>query len=310
MPRRKWNRRPTGPSSSNPIGKGQVTRTYDLSSGGAIEEKMQRTLLFLMGLAAMIFCCPTVAVSQDYIDPYAFTSPKDTIDLGRYTAILYDHVDSIGRVNSVIGKLAIYDKDERELISHDGGWISNLCAYDTSKLENCNIRDINGDGLEDILVSIYTGGANCCFGANLYSLDDSIRLIFEIESNLRPFDLADLEKDHIPEFIVRDETFAHWKDTYRWYLPILIWRWDGDKYRLANFRFPDYVLQEYGAFTPCDDLWGSAISLSYAGRIAEADSIFLHCWPDSIPGKMGEFRAFKKELEGGKYWQELQQSDW
>jgi hypothetical protein len=284
---------------------------YHLPPDETIEAKMKTTRQFLIIAVAIWLSgsAPSISQGQD-TEPRIFTMPRDTIELGQYMAVIYDYVDSAGHVTSVVGKLVIFKNSIEELVSEDGGGISNLCAYDASRLENCYIRDINGDGLDDILVSIYTGGANCCFGANLYSVGDSLRLIFHIEPNLRYFELVDLEQDHIPEFIVGDENFAHWKDTYREFMPILIWRWDGDKYRLANSRFPDYVMQEYNAADPCDNLWGWVIDLSYAGRVAEADSIFMYCWPDSVPGKIKEFQAFKKRLESGKFWQELQQSDW
>jgi len=277
-----------------------------------IEEKM-RNHAIAAGFALLTVLLGTgiPECSGEDADPYAITAPRDTVFLGDYTAVLFDYVDSAGHVTSVTNELAIYKNGVEKVVLREGGHsIENLCAFDSAILDNCKIRDINGDGIKEIMVAFFTGGANCCFGANLYTAGDSFRLVFRIEPNLRPFDLVDLEKDGVPEIAFRDETFAHWKDTYRVYLPLLIWKWDGEKYRLANFRFSDHVLQDYQKHDPCGDLWNTTIYLSYAGRLNEADSLFMHCWSDTSSDRDAEFKAFKKQLEDGPFWQQLLQSDW
>ena len=123
--------------------------------------------------------------------------------------------------------------------------------------------------------------------------------------------LADLDNDSIPEFMYYDNIFAHWKDCYKCYLPPLIWRWDGEKYRLANYHYSDYILRDYDLSNlPCDQSWETLIMLYYAGKDEIADSLFEVCWPLKSSEKEAEYKAFKRQLGYGQFWTQLQESDW
>ncbi len=278
---------------------------------GQYEVKINVRHLILFNTLLLLGIIHSICSGQDF-DPFALKASEDTVFLGDYIAVRYNYVDSLGRRTSITNELVFYKGSKEVLaITEGASSIDNLCSYDPQSSESCFLRDINADGFDEVLVAYFTGGANCCFGANLYSIDGSLKLIFRIEPNLREFELIDLENDQIPEFIFVDETFAHWKDTYKVYLPRLIWRWDGEKYRLANFKFSDHILQDFDLTNlKSEYFWSKIITLYYAGKFELADSLF-NAWGSPIFSDKGtEYKLFKEQFEYGEYWQELLESDW
>jgi len=195
-------------------------------------------------------------------------------------------------------------------------------------------QDINKDGIPELIISECTGGANCCFGGYVYSLGDTLKQILRFEPSLTRFQMKDIDADSIYEFLWYDDCFANWNDIYRHYFPPLIWGWDGEKYKLRNFGFSDYILKGveekalkildpefkgpmkgYGYdtkdmnYTPAD-IWDFIILFSYAGRIAKADSIFEMYWIGDESDKIEKYNLFKNTLRSCPYWQQLLESDW
>ncbi len=262
-------------------------------------------------LSFALYSVNSVLFAQDYEFTGYDRIAADTVELGAYYAILFDHYDH-GHKSYLNNEIGIF-KGQDELITIDEGGASfaDLRGFDSTRCKNPYFCDINADGKREFLISYYTGGANCCFGAYLYSVGDTLELQFHIEPNLRDYSLIDLDKDRIPEFVYFDNLFAHWQDCYRCYLPLLIWRWDGEKYRLANYRYSDYILKDYDlAHLPCGEDWGTVITLYYAGKSEIADSLFNACWPLDELARTSELEAFKKYFGYNKFLKELQESFW
>lgn len=243
---------------------------------------------------------------------YVLKAPIDTVKLGQYSAVRFHYVDSLGNNTSITNELVIYKNGKEQLVIPTlASAVDNFCSYVSIECEDCFCCDINADGKQDFLISFFTGGANCCFGAYLYSIGDTLELEFEIDANLRQFTLTDLDDDHIPEFIYYDDLFAHWQDCYKCYFAPLIWRWDGEKYRLANYRYSEYILRDYDlSDLPCGDSWETIITLYYAGKSNIADSLFNACWPLNDPEKKAALQEFKKQYGYGRFVHQLQNSDW
>lgn len=260
---------------------------------------------------------------------------KETINLGDYTAIIYN-VEEIqkGRVHNEMllkkGDSPAMSTMSRtiELYDFNGG--------DKKKSGKNYMKDLNRDGINEIIVIGYTGLGKCCYQVSIHSLGPQLEEIgrFDLQS-IDKFQLKDLDKDSIPEFIFKDSHFAKWnappEDAP---MPLLIWKYDGKSYRLANYKFSNYLLKQISKkdfeelakltqkradkeYNPDDQylkypppkLWGIMLDYIYAGKPDKADSVFNDYWPAKIPGKDKFYQDFKYRLKKDMYRQQLESSN-
>jgi len=113
-------------------------------------------------------------------------------------------------------------------------------------------RDLDNDGEPEILVDLYTGGANCCFYTQSYRYDPTTDKY--IAKVLRPglsfpYTLKDLNKDKVPEFRTIDYRFAYKygsnADTPR---PLRIFDWDNGKLVDVTLAYPGYASRDAAVY--------------------------------------------------------------
>jgi hypothetical protein len=254
---------------------------------------------------------------------------QDTIPLGKYTAVEYFKCNREGN-NTSIGNVMIIYKGEREVLSIDEGGtgLVNICGFYTAEKDTCYFGDINDDSIDEIIIDIFTGGANCCFTTRVYALKDSLEEILNFDAVAHGSSLVDIENDSIPEFITWDNRWAGWQsDNASWkaYLPRIVWRWDGHKYRVANYKFSEYLIKllnsDASILFPkvpfvvpedCDkyNIWDIMINNYYAGRADLADSMFNACWPAQDTMKLKIYEQFQHRLRVSNYWPQVLESKW
>lgn len=95
--------------------------------------------------------------------------------------------------------------------------------------------DINGDGIPDVIVSYYSGGAHCCSEYAVFSLGRELKLLGVLNGEHSNFEFKDLDNDGKYEAIGRDWTFAYWGTSFAESpAPEVILRWKNGRYRLAD----------------------------------------------------------------------------
>jgi hypothetical protein len=104
------------------------------------------------------------------------------------------------------------------------------------------VRDLDADGEPEVLVDLYSGGANCCWFSVSYRFDEAQNTY--IKKVLRPglsfpYVLKDIDKNGIPEFRSIDYRFAYKygsnADTPR---PLRIFNWNAGKLVDVTLAFP------------------------------------------------------------------------
>ncbi|MEA2423627.1 MAG: hypothetical protein QOH13_37 [Thermoleophilaceae bacterium] len=114
------------------------------------------------------------------------------------------------------------------------------------------LRDLDNDGEPEVLVDLYSGGANCCWYSDTWRFDEARNAY--VEKVLRPglsfpYALKDLNKDGVPEFNSIDYRFAYKygsnADTPR---PIRIFDWDAGKLIDVTIAYPGLAAKDAAVY--------------------------------------------------------------
>lgn len=130
------------------------------------------------------------------------------------------------------------------------------CAYCTpwpasgaqKGVSSVTVRDLDADGEPEVLIDLFSGGANCCWYTESYRFDESANKY--VKKLLRPglsfpYTLKDLDHNGIPEFKSVDYRFAYKygsnADTPR---PLRIFNWNAGKLVDVTIAFPRLAAQD------------------------------------------------------------------
>src|SRR3954451_927925 len=115
-------------------------------------------------------------------------------------------------------------------------------------LSSVNVADLDADGEPEVLVDLYSGGANCCWYSESYRFDaDQNKYVKKL---LRPglsfpYTLKDLDKDGVPEFRSVDYRFAYkYGSNADTPPPLRIFDWNAGKLIDVTIGFPKLAAQD------------------------------------------------------------------
>jgi hypothetical protein len=106
------------------------------------------------------------------------------------------------------------------------------------------VRDLDADGEPEVLVSAFTGGAHCCFVAQILALnaDAGGYDVVGRDFGNGGFSLSNLDKQGAPEFVSTDDAFAFAFTAYAFSgRPLVISRYDHGKFVDVTKSFPGRV---------------------------------------------------------------------
>ncbi len=238
-------------------------------------------------------------------------SETDSVYLGQYHAIRHTDYDSINYTYSQT--ITIYrDATAILMVYAPMLGLNDFCFSYQESLKNCFICDLNKDGFPEIgflLLSPneFDGDSNKFALYTLYH--DKAQQDNEFVIDRSEVYFQNQNNDSIPEMFSFD---AYYDPP----LP-LIWQWDKDKYRIANFKYPDYLLlgisndfiQSKAPISP-DTLSGIITYCFYSGNFAKADSILNNHWPHDRPGKNEFYRNLIIKIHSDPFWPQVQESNW
>ena len=191
--------------------------------------------------------------------------------------------------------------------------------------------DITGAGQPDLVISEWSGGANCCLTLHIFEIGSTFREIGSIPA---------MYGDAGPHFVhvdtdskakglqvqISDWTFANWHSDFADSPgPKVILRFsesDGTyrvspdlmrspipavsdlEARIAEIR--NHKNAEKGNSWPAADvsatLWSTMLDLIYSGHAADAWKFLDKAWPPQIGGKEAFARDFRAQLARSPYW--------
>jgi hypothetical protein len=112
----------------------------------------------------------------------------------------------------------------------------------SNETQSVTVRDLDADGEPEVLIDLYSGGANCCWFSVSYRFDEAQNKY--VKKVLRPglsfpYTLRDVDKNGVPEFVSVDYRFAYKygsnADTPR---PLRIFNWNAGKLVDVTVGFP------------------------------------------------------------------------
>jgi hypothetical protein len=146
--------------------------------------------------------------------PASAATKTETASSGPVTAALtYDYTQTdnggyeFSRLHVTIDRAGVRLVDKA--VGNEGDWPASAGRRGVSSV---TVRDLDGDGEPEVLVDLYTGGANCCWYSDGFRYDAAQNQY--IEQTLRPmmsfpYTLKDIDRDGHVEFRSADYRFAY-----------------------------------------------------------------------------------------------------
>jgi len=263
--------------------------------------------------------------------------PVDTIYFSGYTGINYkvyedenwwEHEVEISLGDKVLlTSMKWYPSPDLYNFCNDPNWSDSVCY----------LRDINNDQIPEVIINVVSGGNNGCESNYIYTIDTIATLIGNfngVETKLNALRLQDIDGDNIPELLFNDMNFTCWPEGCAGApAPLLIWKWTGQEYKLANFKFRNFLTDVrswkdeedlrksinswikvfynkpgYSAFPPF--IADVMLDYIYMGEYQKADNVFYDLWPKMVDGETQAYNDIWNHAKNSHFWQELQESNW
>jgi hypothetical protein len=184
-------------------------------------------------------------------------------------------------------------------------------------------RDVSGDGVPDVVVTGWSGGAHCCFTTWVYSVGPDLKLLAEIEAGHSEPRFLNADEDSALEVQVVDWTFAYFPGSFGGSpAPKVILDWRGDSLvvspsltaqpRPAREELLDRARavresprwQEPAQY-PYSDIFPPAVDLMYAGHEDLGWLYLRESWGASEEERLRLEQVLRELLDSSMYYREL-----
>jgi hypothetical protein len=187
-------------------------------------------------------------------------------------------------------------------------------------------RDITGNGRPDLVISEWSGGANCCLTFHIFEIGKKFRNIAEIDAEFgdQGPHFVHLDQSRGLQIQIYDWTFANWHSDFADSpAPKVILRFSDGAYRVS----PDLMRSPIPSVSDLDArvaairthknssrnkswpgadvspiLWATMLDLIYTGHAGDAWKFLDRAWPAQIGGKDEFARDFRAQLKRSPYW--------
>ncbi len=197
--------------------------------------------------------------------------------------------------------------------------------------------DIDADGVPDMIVSTFSGGAHCCWEYAVIALSDPPRVTFQMDSAVGArFTLDPAERGNTTLIETADTTWAYWHTSYvESPMPRVTMRLEHGQTTIeaSAMRAPappsediavlaiqvrDEIRAEMAANGAANaaatgvangvkelstaDYWRTPLELMYTGHEDLAWKFFDDAWPEGVAGKDAFLAEFRQLADQSAYW--------
>ena len=287
------------------------------------------SVLVLASFALLWFASPVQAQSSKPGPPL-----QESVSYGSYTANAYfdpasgsnDAYFEILKDRRIIYRLQATENGERFVIG-------TLYKDDPDTKLVAMGRDITGNGLPDLVVSEWTGGANCCLVFHIFEIGTHFRRIAQIDAEFGDQGPHFMHLGRGPGLQVQiyDWTFANWHSDFADSpAPKVILEYTDGTYRISpslmrtrqvDLKRLDAKVETIrreaerlrdGSWPEADvssALWGTMLDLIYTGHERRAWQFLDEAWPYNIRGKQLFRKDFTEQLKKSPYWKAIEKLD-
>jgi hypothetical protein len=219
------------------------------------------------------------------------------------------------------GGKKVFEKADREAQKYRVGCIN---ADDDGNAVVTPGKDITGQGKPNLVISMWTGGAHCCFSYNILELGDEVKQIGEINAGHSDACRFRREEDGRLDFIVSDWTFAYWHASFAESpAPDVILRYETGGYKVAAdlMRKAAPSEEEFRQLVgkgrhlkldqdgwPESEFWETMLDLIYAGHSDLAWKFCDLAWPGDKRKKAEFLKEFRAQLAQSRYYHAIRDS--
>src|SRR4051812_2797577 len=204
---------------------------------------MRMSVVLVAVVAVLVAAGPVAAATKTETDTAGQGTAGLSYDYKKTQFGTYDF--SALHVTVTRAGAMLVDQDVADVCDACEGWPASGAQ---KSLSSVTVRDLDADGEPEVLVDLYSGGANCCWYSISYRFDEVQNKY--VTKVLRPglsfpYTLADIDKDGFPEFKTVDYRFAYKygsnADTPR---PLRIFNWDEGKLMDVTVAFPKLAARD------------------------------------------------------------------
>jgi hypothetical protein len=283
-------------------------------------------------IGAALVLLPSGLVAYRFPDPIlrAFL-PKwrliENVPMGAYTVRLYeDRFDKWPmQVRVLLNGEQVYSSTA--WLIEIGGHRPDANRTDTNRPDANHPtiinQDLTGDGTPDLVIYEYSGGAHCCWTADVFSLvGDGLKPIATIEGQDSDVVFEDIDQDGVYEARLYDMTYRYWPGSFAFSpMPEVILTYRDGRYVVSDLmlrpRPNPAMIEAEGEAVYEDSTWSTGeappeylwvfFDLLYSGNEREAWDFAEAAWPAKVAGYAEFVAELKEMLERSPYWAEIRE---
>lgn len=244
-----------------------------------------------------------------------------TRNFGDYRVVLTRLPDLMGSKYSIFrGKKKVFEKSDYGNYFYLGNYFDDQVKGN----DPYSGTSITGNGIPNLLISEWTGGAHCCNYLSIFELGKTLRHITTVDAGSHGIRLVDFDGDGVVEIEFWDwpidYLFTSFSESAQ---GRVVLKFQNGKYRvstkLMNRPAPNvkFLGKRLGIIKSefkekigvPHSLLKLMMDLSYTGHVDLAMKVPEMVWPSEKPG-LPKFQAdFKDALKQSKYWNEYSKKD-
>ncbi len=259
----------------------------------------------------------------------AETIATSTVDIRGYTIELsrsfnWDKPDigwSMVRILNKSGQ-ALFTTEK----THDfGGFYTNEVddwIQSANDIKSKAIKDITGDGIPDLILEAYSGGAHCCSHNYIIELSNPISILLDLDTGDNGIEFKDLNHDGMMEIVTYEDTFSYWNTDFADSpMPLVILSLQHGEYKAdpvfmrkpaptdAEIRKMADTITSWNSAVDYNMPWKYALDLIYSGNLKSARKYVDFAWRADNSGdfktKDDFWAELKNQIQQSMYYSDL-----
>jgi len=238
-----------------------------------------------------------------------------SIDVSGYTIIFTRtgderYIDQASKITILRKDKVVFEtKQEQDFSGFYAGEIGEYIE-NADDIKNEALKDINGDGSPELIISGYSGGSHCCSHPYVIELTNPLSFLFDRETSDYDIDFKDLNHDGVMEIETYEPVFIYWHTSYAASpAPNVVLSLKNGKYKADPLwmRKPapteDQIqkkakaIESWSGAAGPDVAWKYALDLIYNGNTKAALRYIDLAWRNNGDGDWKTKEMFLSELE-------------